>query len=72
MQAPFYLEFVPNHVLDAPPGTGYMARAKPEDRALDYPNQVGPHACSRITRQLTETRRYPIRKVTTPVPVEGG
>jgi hypothetical protein len=44
MQAPFYLEFVPNHVLDAPPGTGYMARAKPEDRALDYPNQVGPHA----------------------------
>jgi hypothetical protein len=45
MQAPFYLEFVPNHVLDAPPGTGYMARAKPEDRALDYPNQVGPHAC---------------------------
>jgi hypothetical protein len=52
------------------------------DRALDHPNQVGVHAVGPITRQLAETegrstlphqvRRYPIRKVTTPVPVEAG
>ena len=45
------------------------------DRAQGHPNQVGVHALQPVTRQLAETkalRRYPIRKVTTPVPVEGG
>ena len=45
------------------------------DRALDHPNEIGVHALQPITRQPAETkglRRYPIRKVTTPVPVEGG
>jgi hypothetical protein len=45
------------------------------DRALDHANQVGVRALQPITRQLAETkaiRRYPIRKVTTPVPVDGG
>jgi hypothetical protein len=45
------------------------------DRALDHPNQVGVHACSRSRdslRRLKAIRRYPIRKVTTPVLVEGG
>ena len=45
------------------------------DRALDHPNQVGVHAVGPITRQLLRPkaiRRYPIRKVTTPVPVAGG
>jgi hypothetical protein len=41
----------------------------------DHPNQVGVHTLQSITRQPAERkaiRRYPIRKVTTPVPVEGG
>jgi hypothetical protein len=42
------------------------------DHALDHPNRVGVHARQPITRQLAEIRRYPIRQVTTPVPVEGG
>jgi hypothetical protein len=42
--------------------------------ALDQPNQVRMHAVGPIRRQLLRVkaiRRYPIRKVTTPVPVEG-
>ena len=45
------------------------------DRALDRPNQVAVHAVGPITGQLAETkaiRCYAIRKVATPVPVEGG
>ena len=41
------------------------------DRALDHPNQVGVHALQPITTKKA-IGRYPIRKVTTPVPVEGG
>jgi hypothetical protein len=34
--------------------------------------KLGVHAQQPITRQLAETRRYPIRQTTTPVEVEGG
>jgi hypothetical protein len=45
------------------------------DRALDHPNQVGCPPCTRSRDSLLRQeaiRGYPIRKVTTPVPVEGG
>ena len=43
--------------------------------ALDHPNQVGVHALGRSRDSLLRQkamRRYPMRQVTTPVPVEGG
>ena len=45
------------------------------DRALDHPNQVGCTPCSRSRDSLlgqAAVRCYPLRKVTTPVPVAGG
>jgi hypothetical protein len=45
------------------------------DRVLDHPDEVGCTPCRRPRDSLLRqgaTRRYPIRKVTTPVPVEGG
>jgi hypothetical protein len=42
------------------------------DRALDHLNQSGWLPLQPIMRQLARPSTLPIRKVTTPVPVEGG
>jgi hypothetical protein len=45
------------------------------DRTFDHLNQVRVHPQQPIMQELPRqraSRRYPIRKVTTPVPVEGG
>ena len=60
-----------------PSGKHYLdpeVLSRDPDRALNHPNQVGMHAVGPIMRRLLRQeaiRRYAIRKVTTPVPVEG-